>query len=40
MIAGKSSKLELAANMEIIPIEMDRNDYSVHEKALLKMRIR
>ena len=36
MIAGKSSKLELAAKYGIIPIEMDRNDYSVHEKALLK----
>ena len=36
MIAGKSSKLELAKAHGIIPIEMDRNDYSVHEEKILK----
>lgn len=36
MIAGASSKLELAGKMGIETIAMDRNDYSIHEKALLE----
>ena len=35
MVAGKSSKLDLAAKYGIRPIVMDRNDYTVHEKAIL-----
>ena len=36
MIAGKSNKLKLAEKYGIIPIEMDRSDYSIHETELLK----
>ena len=36
MVAGKSTKLELAEKHGIRTIIMDRNDYSVHEKLLLK----
>lgn len=36
LIAGKSSKLDLVKKYGVTPIAMDRNDYSVHEEALLK----